>query len=781
MKWDSLPPDIQERVLTAVANDRPYLNAVQNSDAQNAGIELDAALQRAIRDTLVGLIRENPPASAALSETAAQLKTDRELRDRLAAQVSAMARGLTESYTPEERDRIDANEPVPDLSASGLADDVARQAYTIIREAHELAREGDVLSSTARQRLPEDKRHTKPRYNKAERERGASIDAAFERIATEYDHLAKRHGITDEQRAIIADLSNPIGKHLDDEEARQVFRHNWGFAAAVKGEEEAFRVAQWAVDNWRERGGNEGLRKEEAGRQRVKDERRAVSEQKLAWIREKLAAGESVQFVTAMYGGAAGINMAGPTAAPALMAQWDAAGQDLLRIGPEGDLMMATGGSGRYVSQSWSALVASDGQTYNADGGMGQVRHYKADPEEFRGQYKAATPAVNRALKTLRVAKTREQFGAAIDAAGGVIRHDTDADRQAAGQEIYGGRRVFVQLDPDNPGSIINAIWWVDGDPVEATRLWAGRSGPHQYVEDVSGDGVFAGWHKPANQTATDSAPPPPSSTLAASDGQRFSESELETSVGQGGTRSWIRDGIPAAGGRACAVRDRKALEQPGVGYASRQVFAGQRPSQDWLNSFVDVMRHQLSVDDPDYIDPAIVKAMSNAQRLKVAQAFMERRARTEPPPLAESWSGTANAEPPAVRLWVGRALTQGGIPVVLTERAAEPGDEVQFVLSGQDLYQDLGGVYTSVVPLQDVKPAGARLLTAQAAEVLLLDKSPVLVAPGVIPVGAPVKFPTGEKVNYGHVQGGPKDRRTFLIEKPRRSSKGQSGADCGG
>ena len=55
MKWDSLQPDIQERVLTAVANDRPYLNAVQNSDAQNAGIELDAALQRAIRDEGVAL------------------------------------------------------------------------------------------------------------------------------------------------------------------------------------------------------------------------------------------------------------------------------------------------------------------------------------------------------------------------------------------------------------------------------------------------------------------------------------------------------------------------------------------------------------------------------------------------------------------------------------------------------------------------------------------------------------------------------------------------------
>ena len=771
--WDSLPADIQERVLTAVANDRPYLNAVQNSDAQNAGTELAAALGRAVRDEGMALPRNRQVSDAdrdaynALSQAVGAVKQDSTLRDRLAARVRGMTTpartpvsemsdgagstpagrrvtanldpagesitaivpkddrqpqagdwvdvslpvtisadrsskhgggrqkyeltpgtsdvvdesGSFRTYrwqvadliprehtppggqgapgpdtaalrTPEERDRIDANEPVPDLSASGLADDVARQAYTIIREAHELAREQDVLSSTARQRLPEDKRHTKPRYNKAERERGATIEAAFERTATEYDELAKRHGITDEQRAIIADLSNPIGKHLDDEEARQVFRHNWGYAAAVNGEEEAFRVAQWAVDNWRERGGNEGLRKEGAGRQRVKDERRAVSEQKLAWIREKLAAGESVQFVTAMYGGAGATRMGGPTVTPALMAQWDAVGQDLLRIGPEGDLMMATGGSGRYVSQSLSALVASDGQTYNADGGMGQVRHYKADPEEFRGQYKVATPAVNRALKTLRVAKTREQFGAAIDAAGGVIRHDTDADRQAAGQEIYGGRRVFVQLDPDNPGSIINAIWWGDNDPVEATRLWAGRSGPHQYVEDVSGDGVFAGWHEPANRTATDSAPPP----------------------------------------------------------------------------------------------------------------------------LAESWSGTANVEPPAVRLWVGRALTQGEIPAVLTVRAAEPGDEVQFVLSGQDLYQDLGGVYTSVVPLQDVKPADARLLTAQAAEVLLLDKSPVLVAPGVIPVGAPVRFEAVGRTNYGHVQGGPKDRRTFRIENPRRSRRARAG-----
>ena len=84
-----------------------------------------------MRDTLVALIKENPQASAALSETAAQLKTDLELRDRLAAQVegmtlaaddtatllaqaewdpayvSAMARGLMERYTPEERAALD--------------------------------------------------------------------------------------------------------------------------------------------------------------------------------------------------------------------------------------------------------------------------------------------------------------------------------------------------------------------------------------------------------------------------------------------------------------------------------------------------------------------------------------------------------------------------------------------------------------------------------------------------------------------------------------------------
>ena len=260
-------------------------------------------------------------------------------------------------------------------------------------------------------------------------------------------------------------------------------------------------------------------------------------------------------------------------------------------------------------------------------------------------------------------------------------------------------------------------------------------------------------------------------STLVASDGQRFSERDLETVLTG---RDLVKDGVEV-----------QVAERVPVGNATRWVHLSadmipdrSLPDSDRrkIDEMIKILQRNMSADDPDYIDPAIVKAMSNAERLKVAQEFMERRARNEPPPLAESWSGTANAEPPAVRLWVGRALTQGGIPAVLTERAADPGDEVQFVLSGQDLYQDLGGVYTSVVPLQDVIPADARLLTAQDAEVLLLDKSPVLVAPGVIPVGAPVKFPIGEKVNYGHVQGGPKDRRTFRIEKPRRSRRARAG-----
>ena len=148
-----------------------------------------------------------------------------------------------------------------------------------------------------------------------------------------------------------------------------------------------------------------------------------------------------------------------------------------------------------------------------------------------------------------------------------------------------------------------------------------------------------------------------------------------------------------------------------------------------------------------------------------------------ELPPVAEPLAAaSADTEPPDIRVWVGRALTQGGIPVVLTQTAAEPGDEAQFNLSGQDLYQDLEDVYTSVVPLDDVNPTDGRPLMARDAEVVLLDKAPVLVAPGVIPVGSPVKFPTGEKVKYGHVQGGPKDKRTFRIEKPRRSSKARAG-----
>ena len=157
----------------------------------------------------------------------------------------------------------------------------------------------------------------------------------------------------------------------------------------------------------------------------------------------------------------------------------------------------------------------------------------------------------------------------------------------------------------------------------------------------------------------------------------------------------------------------------------------------------------------------------SSASAPAAVDDLTQRRERTEPPPPAESWSGTANAEPPVVRLWVGRALTQGGIPVVLTKRAAEPGDEAQFVLSGQDLFQDLGSVHTSVVPLEHVDPTDGLPLMARQAHVLLLDGSPVLVTPGVIPDGSPIMFPGEAKVNYGHVRTGPKERRTFRIEKP--------------
>lgn len=146
------------------------------------------------------------------------------------------------------------------------------------------------------------------------------------------------------------------------------------------------------------------------------------------------------------------------------------------------------------------------------------------------------------------------------------------------------------------------------------------------------------------------------------------------------------------------------------------------------------------------------------------------------PPPVVEPLTTVIDDEPPEIRLWIGRALTQGATPVVLTQRAAEPGDEAQFSLSGQDLYQDLGDVYTSVVPLNLVTPTDNKPLMARNSDVVLLDKSPVLVAPGVIPAGAPMMFPTGERVNYGYVQGGPQERRTFRIEKPRRSTRARAG-----
>ena len=215
-------------------------------------------------------------------------------------------------------------------------------------------------------------------------------------------------------------------------------------------------------------------------------------------------------------------------------------------------------------------------------------------------------------------------------------------------------------------------------------------------------------------------------------------------------------------------VRFKDDLDAPVANYLQENGYDVQEP--DAVDT-AESVESQTDAETPahDIVAPDPVVPAPAAIRTGVAD--------DELPPVAEPLTAaSADTEPPDVQVWVARALTQGGDPVVLTVRAAEPGDEAQFNLSGQDLYQDLGDVYTSVVPLDDVNPTDGRPLMARDAEVVLLDKSPVLVAPGVIPVGSPVKFPTGEKVKYGHVQGGPKDKRTFRIEKPRRSTKARAG-----
>ena len=148
-----------------------------------------------------------------------------------------------------------------------------------------------------------------------------------------------------------------------------------------------------------------------------------------------------------------------------------------------------------------------------------------------------------------------------------------------------------------------------------------------------------------------------------------------------------------------------------------------------------------------------------------------------EPPPASEPMTVVDDAPAPPVRLWSGRALKQGEVPVVLTERAAEPGDEAEFALSGQDLYQDLGDVYTSVVPLTEVdRQKGIPPASARDADLLLLDKADVLVVPGTVAADAPVQFDVRDKTYWGEVRGGPGERRTFKVEKPRRSSRARAG-----
>ena len=183
-----------------------------------------------------------------------------------------------------------------------------------------------------------------------------------------------------------------------------------------------------------------------------------------------------------------------------------------------------------------------------------------------------------------------------------------------------------------------------------------------------------------------------------------------------------------------------------------------------------------LAVDVAGVRDYAGSEALPEVAALPQPVAERTVDASVEPPPVVESVMADGVDDPPEVQLWPGRPLTQGQVPVVLTQREAEPGDEVQYELSGQGLYQDLGGVYTSVVPLGDVNPTDSRPMLARNAEVLLLDKAPVLVSPGVVPVGSPVQFAVEGRTNYGHVQDGPSGRRTFKIEKPRRSRRARAG-----
>ena len=624
MNWDSLPPDIQERVLTAVANDRPYLNAVQNSDAQNAGIELDAALQRAMRDTLLALVRENPPASAALSETAAELKTDRELRDRLAAQVdgmmsasddtatllaqaeqdpaylSARARGLMERYTPEERAALDRKW---ELSKRLRREQYEAEFPTSERQA--LIDEMRALGVSERMIGWYDEPTQQTGQGNAEVDRSRMQD------------------IIDRERAEQASLPvTVIPPHVAAEIAR-------GIADAARNYDNQATIEAQARERMpasRRYSKAPSLRKAEREQmKRLTEEVDELVERQNALVAQHGITDADMEILR---------DHANPLGRhlehPHLRAKWR---NEFYDVAPYEGVREATKRANAEIAR------------YQAQGGLEAEERQKREQEEERQR----RIADNRAKSEQQLAWIRQKI--------------------AAGETVG----IYAMTYTGGLGGM------KPSGPEITPKLYAKWQASGEALFRIGADGdllVATGRKRDPYHSTT-------FSTLAASDGQRFSETA------------------------------------------------------------------------------------------------------SAPPPPAETWSGNRDRRTAGqCGLWVGAeagrpALTQGvegAIPVVLTVRAAEPGDEARFVLSGQDLFQDLGGVYTSVVPLQDVQPTDARPLTSQDAEVLLLDKSPVLVTPGVIPVGSPVKFPTGERINYGHVQGGPGDRRTFRIEKPRRSQRAKAG-----
>ena len=733
--WDKVPPDVQQQVVKAIALDRAYRNAAENSDAQNAAIELDAAIQRALTDSGTALLRESPEVASALLGSARQVKDDAGLREQVTARVESMAGNPSTGYKLPEMS-VDAlrlglatlEKTERDYEPTSLAARALRDGALAYRE--ELARRESAATANDdwERKKKEEIINALHRARQDADTAAQQSDDARERIKRTMEDLIERHQRTGGGNAPVVAVYQDFIQAVDAHNDQRVLSELQGRIKELQPSLNPYTM-MWIrryVDEH-----SEPL-------PMADDEPAEPSKADLDFDRAKAHVAELEQ---------AG-NLPGLAAKYMAWDEVDVEGLSPERMQEHAELGERLRGYADQQSEQWAqSRQREEERLANSPAGRARARLTEADKLATARLPQQADESVirERAIAYLRTYE---------DVMGGQFRINFEAAQEVPVDALLNmmSHVASQTLSKDSTRNLRRAL---DRARKRTDQQFAGNVASLLTTAEDARSSIV----QLRSEHDLDSVRDPDVTLQSVRDAVAKAQEEYESGDVDkaNATLQWVRE-APLE----ILTQELKRTRQSAATVKAQATRERRKAAED-----AEARRHS------DRVDELVAQGMNPADAILAANDAI-----AEPPAVAETLTGVSSEEPPpVVQLWTGRALTQGAVPVVLTERAAEPGDEVTFVLSGQDLYQDLGEVYTSVVPLDEVnRQQGNPPASARDADLLLLDKADVLVVPGKVVADDPVRFDVRDRTYWGEVRGGPGERRTFKVEKPRRSSRAKAG-----